>query len=153
MIFSKVSSEWGLDQKSFSNGAAYADFDNDGDLDIVVNNINEEAFFYKNNSDNNYLRIHLKSKKNNSVFGSRIVLKNDEEQQVFETTNVRGIYSTSEPIVHFGLGNIDMVDEIVIDWPNNTSTILNNISANQDITLYLEESSKRGPEKEMNDGE
>lgn len=149
--FSKVSSEWGLDQKSFSNGAAYADFDNDGDLDLVVNNINEEAFVYRNNSENNYLRIHLKSKKNRSVFGTRVVLKNDETQQVFETTNVRGIYSTSEPIVHFGLGSKEQVDEIVINWPNNSTTILGDVPANQVVTVYLEESSKRKPKNVKNE--
>jgi len=150
--FSKVSSDWGLNQKSFSNGAAFADFDNDGDLDIVVNNINSEAFLYKNNAQNNFLRIHLKSKKNNSVFGTRITLKYGEKQQVFETTNVRGIYSTSEPVAHFGLGKQEVVDEMIINWPNSTTTLLTNIKANQDLEIFLEESNSKTNQKKIEPG-
>ena len=150
--FSKVSADWGLDQKSFSNGAAYADFDNDGDLDIVVNNINSEAFLYKNNSQNNYVRFHLKSKKNNSVFGTRITLKYGDKQQVFETTNVRGIYSTSEAVAHFGLGNQDIVDEVTINWPDRTTTLLTNIKVNQEIEIFLEESKSKTKQKKIESG-
>jgi hypothetical protein len=137
--FKKVTSDWGLDKKSFSNGAAYADFDNDGDLDLVVNNINEKAFIYKNNTKKNYIRVALKSKKNKPVFGTRIILNNKEAKQVIETTNVRGIYSTSEAVVHFGLGDEKKVEEIKITWPNNTVSVLKNIKANQKINVYLED--------------
>jgi len=101
--FKDISSDLGIENKSFSNGAAYGDLDNDGDLDLVINNINEKAFIYKNNSDNNYLRIRLKSKKNKPVFGTKVKIKYKDTIQYFETTNVRGIYSTSESVVHFGL--------------------------------------------------
>lgn len=137
--FEKVTSDWGLDQKSFSNGSAYADFDNDGDLDLVVNNINEEAFIYRNNTEKNFIRLCLKSKKNKTVFGTRIVINSKDEKQVIETTNVRGIYSTSESTVHFGLGDEKNVHEIKITWPNNTVTFLKDIKANQKIDVYLEE--------------
>ena len=117
--FKKVTSDWGLDKKYFSNGAAYADDDDDDDdgdldldLDLVVNNINEEAFIYKNNTKKNYIRVALKSKKNKPVLGTRINLNNKEAKQVIETTNVRGIYSTSEAKVHFGLGNEKKVGKI-----------------------------------------
>lgn len=146
--FSKVATEWGLDQKSFSNGAAYADFDNDGDLDIVVNNMNAEAFVYKNNSENNYLRIQLKSKTNKALFGTRITITYADTQQVFETTNVRGIYSTSEPIAHFGLEKQSKVDEITINWPDNSSTILNNVAANQVVQVFLEDSNSKNQKEE-----
>jgi hypothetical protein len=139
LTFNKVSSEWGLDKESFSNGSAYADLDNDGDLDLVVNNINTEAFIYKNNSEilnsNNYLRIQLSDKQNKPVFGTRINLYTSEGIQTQETTNVRGIYSTSEPLVHFGLGKTTQVDSIVVYWPNGTSTIQKNIAANQTLEL------------------
>lgn len=141
--FSKVSADWGLDQKSFSNGAAYADFDNDGDLDIVVNNISSEAFVYKNNSEKNYLRITLKSKEHKTVFGTRIIVSYGDKQQVFESTNVRGIYSTSESIAHFGMGNIDKADEIIINWPNNTTTSLTNVVVNQNIDVLLEDGTSK----------
>jgi hypothetical protein len=136
--FGKVAESWGLDQKSFSNGAAYADFDNDGDLDIIVNNINSEAFVYKNNSINNYLRIQLKSKNNKPTFGSKVVIKTNINQQTFETTNVRGIYSTSENVVHFGVGSLEEINEVIIHWPNKTMSVLKNVKSNQTLVVYLE---------------
>ncbi len=137
--FENVSSSWGLDQKSFSNGSAYADLDNDGDLDLVVNNINDEAFVYRNNAKNNYIRVALKSKKNRPLYGTRVLLKNENDTQVLETTNVRGIYSTSENSAHFGVADAKKVEEIKIIWPNNTETILKNINVNQEIEVFLED--------------
>ena len=145
--FEKVTKEWGLNQKSFSNGVAYADFDNDGDLDLVINNINDKAFIYRNNSKNNFLRLELKDKNNKPVFGARINIKIDNIIQTFETTNVRGIYSTSESIVHFGLGNKTKVDEVVINWPNDTKSVLNVVSANQKIIVFMDDGSKARDEK------
>ncbi|MBJ6367434.1 FG-GAP-like repeat-containing protein [Snuella sedimenti] len=141
--FSETSESWGLDDESFSNGAAYADFDNDGDLDIVVNNINKTAFLYRNNLTNkNFLRINLKSKNNRPVLGSRVEIRVNGEKQFFETTNVRGIYSTSEDIVHFGLGQTLEVDSLKVIWPNRKVTILEGVKANQELTLYLEDASE-----------
>lgn len=149
--FEKVADKWGLDNESFSNGAAYADFDNDGDLDLVINNINEKAFLYKNNSTKNYLRLNLKSRVNKTTLGSRIIVKNDGKQQVLETTNVRGVYSTSESTSHFGLGEIETVDEVIIYWPNDKKTILNNVQANQFLTLFMEDDSINIDEPEVNE--
>lgn len=141
--FDKTAKEWGLDQESFSNGSAYADFDNDGDLDLVVNNINEKAFIYRNNNEMkpaaNYLRIELSDKTNNTVFGSRIDLYTPNGIQTQEVTNVRGIYSTSEPKIHFGLGDIAKVDSLVVKWPNGTRTSQGNISANQTLRFDMAE--------------
>lgn len=137
--FENITKKWGLDEKSFSNGAAYADLDNDGDLDIIVNNINDKAFVYKNNSKNSFLRIQLKSKENKSVFGSKVELRYNGEIQILEVTNVRGIYSTSESVVHFGLGKAQKVDEIIVNWPNNNKTIFKDIKVNQELTLFMDE--------------
>lgn len=142
--FSNVTTNWGLDQKSFSNGAAYADFDNDGDLDLVTNNINNEAFIYRNNTKNNYLRINLKSKNNTSILGARVNIKTGNKKQVIETTNVRGIYSTSEQTVHFGLENYDKVDEVEIKWPNESITVLKEVKANKTLEVYIEDSNASG---------
>ncbi len=139
--FNKTSEDWGLVEDSFSNGSAYADLDNDGDLDLVVNNINAEAFIYRNNSEsldnNNYLRVHLTDRDNKPVFGTRIQVHTAEGTQTQETTNVRGIYSTSEPLVHFGLGNTSQIDSIVVQWPNGKSTVQKDIAANQLLQLAM----------------
>tara|TARA_R110000823_G_C15950098_1_gene501573 strand:- start:214 stop:3552 length:3339 start_codon:yes stop_codon:yes gene_type:complete len=139
--FKKVMDIWGLDEESFSNGSAYADLDNDGDLDLIVNNINEKAFIYKNNSEkldaSNFLRLKLNDSKNRPVFGTKVTLYQDGNKQFLEHTNVRGIYSTSEPILHFGLANTKVVDSIVVQWPNDTYEVLNNIKTNQLIDLNM----------------
>ncbi|MAW94374.1 VCBS repeat-containing protein [Leeuwenhoekiella sp. UBA6783] len=141
--FDKVTEEWGLDQESFSNGAAYADLDNDGDLDLVVNNINAEAFIYQNNAEHlansNYFRVKLTSKDHKPVLGSRIRAYNAGNAQLVETTNVRGIYSTSEQTAHFGLGAGTKLDSLVVIWPNSKKTILQNVPGNQELTLVMED--------------
>jgi hypothetical protein len=140
--FQKMMEDWGLQQESFSNGAAYADIDNDGDLDLVVNNINKEAFVYRNNAEKkenaNFLRIVLKDRRNLPVFGAKVKLFANGEIQLQETTNVRGIYSTSENIVHFGLGELKKIDSVVVTWPNQKKTVERNLNANQTITLFMQ---------------
>ncbi len=141
--FKKVMADWGLDEESFSNGAAYGDLDNDGDLDIVVNNINQEAFVYRNNSENlpgyNFLRVELIDKDNKPVFGSRLKLYDANGIQTVETTNVRGIYSTSEPLVHFGIGKQKKIDSLEVLWPNGTRTLVEDIAANEILKLEMGE--------------
>tara|TARA_R100001039_G_C1850106_1_gene110244 strand:+ start:334 stop:3672 length:3339 start_codon:yes stop_codon:yes gene_type:complete len=142
--FKNTSTEWGLDNESFSNGSAYADLDNDGDLDLVVNNINSEAFIYRNNSEakpnSNYLRIQLVDKNNRPTFGTRVNMYTQNGVQTLETTNVRGIYSTSEPTLHFGLKNLTQVDSLTVVWPNGKSTVKRDISANQLLEISSDES-------------
>ena len=140
--FEDVSSFWGIKEKTFSNGAAYADLDNDGDLDLVINNINDEALVYKNNSKNNFIRLSLKSKKNNPIQGAKVYLKEGDNSQFIEIQGVRGMYSTSESIAHFGIGNKNKIDELSIVWPNKRKTVLKNVAANQELIIYLEESKK-----------
>ncbi len=137
--FTQIAEDWGLDQESFSNGSAYADFDNDGDLDIVVNNINDKAYVLRNNSesfpDSNFLRIELSDADAKPIFGARVKLFTEGQMQVNETTNVRGIYSTSESIVHFGLGIHKKVDSIQVYWPNAKRTVIYDVAANQILKL------------------
>ncbi|MGW9685015.1 VCBS repeat-containing protein [Flagellimonas sp. 2504JD1-5] len=141
--FEKVMDEWGMNEESFSNGAAYADLDNDGDLDLVVNNINAEAFLYRNNSDkksnSNYFRLRLENGQNRPVFGARATIFSKNEKQTIETTNVRGIYSTSESYVHFGIGNATEIDSLYVIWPNGETSFKKNIEANSTMSLNMKD--------------
>lgn len=139
LTFSKKSTDWNIGDLVNSNGAAYADLDLDGDLDLVLNNIDTLAFVYKNNSiennpeDNNYLRIKLNSSNANRLgLGAKVEITGaDGLTQYQELTLTRGYQSSVEPILHFGLGKNKMVEKINIEWPNGSSTVLNDIKANQ----------------------
>lgn len=138
--FEDYTSAWGLNQPSFSNGASYADLDNDGDLDIIVNNINQNAFLYENKaneiSNNSYLSIQLKGPaKNRNGIGAAIkIYSKDGSMQLGIQAPVRGYLSTVSTQLHFGLGNKEIA-RLEIIWPDEASQILENISANQLLVL------------------
>jgi enediyne biosynthesis protein E4 len=145
LTFSDKAKDWGLDQPSYSNGAAYADFDNDGDLDLVTNNINDEAFVYRNQlidggtkTENSFLRIKLKGEGgNNQGLGTTIEVYNDGKTYYAEHQTVRGYKSTVENIEHFGLGKVSdgTIDSIRVTWPGGKGQLLKSISVNQTITV------------------
>jgi enediyne biosynthesis protein E4 len=119
--------DWGFDKNSFSNGAAYADLDNDGDLDIVVNNTNEPAFIFKNNSreqnKNNFIGISLKgSDKNTFAVGSKIFVYKGKEVLSREIMPSRGFQSSVDYKQSIGIGNSTQIDSLIIIWPNLTYT-------------------------------
>jgi hypothetical protein len=143
--FASIADKWGLDQKSFSHGSCYADLDNDGDLELIVNNVNDEAFIYKNNSEqktgNAYLRVELlKNNKPGSFFGAKAKMLHDGKVQYQELTGARGMYSSSESIFHFGLGAKPSEVSLTITWPDSRITELNNLKANQQLKLNYEDS-------------
>ena len=139
LTFSKISEEWGIANPSLSNGAAYADLDNDGDLDLVVNNIDEEAFILKNNAAQNYLQFELNGPPENPFgVGTAIKIKMGGQIQVVENYPTRGYQSAVEPMVHFGIGEIKIIDEAIIIWPDGKQQILKNINANQRIKINYE---------------
>ena len=135
LTFSNKTEEWGLWNPSFSYGAAYVDLNNDGNLDIVVNNMNEEAFVFKNNgSGNKYLEFTLDNK-NITAYGSKIEILDDDIYQSKELSNIHGFQSKSEDILHFGLANKNKIDSILITWFDNKQTLLLNTDVNQKIAL------------------
>jgi hypothetical protein len=146
LTFTDVTKKWGLGDKSFSNGAAFGDLDNDGDLDYVVSNINEEAFVYENSlrspksdkniSGGNFLRISLKGTKNNrQAVGAKITLHYSHgKKQYLENSIYRGFLSSSTEL-HFGLGNVEKIDSIEIQWPDGKEQLIKEVKTNQLLTI------------------
>ncbi|MEL6863266.1 MAG: CRTAC1 family protein [Bacteroidota bacterium] len=123
MHFKDMSKEWGFNEASFSNGAAYADLDNDGDLDVVVNNIDIKAFVFQNQSreqnGHHYIRFQLvDSGTKIPPFNTRVSIHYGDQQQVVEYSPTRGYVSCVEPFVHFGLGQTQKIDRVEIKWPD-----------------------------------
>jgi hypothetical protein len=134
--FTDIGNKWGLSQTSFSNGAAYGDLDNDGDLDLVINNENQPSFIYKNNSreinHNNYVGIQLKGEgKNTFAVGSKIQLHIGKEILTKEVIPSRGFQSSVDYKQIFGIGAAPKVDSMVIIWPNRIVTRIINPGINK----------------------
>jgi hypothetical protein len=145
--------DWLPDVPSFSYGASFADLDNDGDLDYVINNINDEAFILKNNAiEKNgkkagFINLKLKGKTGNTLaLGAKIELWAAGKFQYAEHFLTRGYSSSVDPIVHFGLGNSDRVDSIRITWPSTGKvSILRNIRSGQSLELDENNTDKETP--------
>jgi hypothetical protein len=145
--FTDHAAKWGLDKISYSNGTAYADFDNDGDLDLVINNIEDEAFLYENRTiskkggrdeekQNHFLQISLAGKKgNNFGIGAKVILYDQGELQIQECMPTRGYESSVDYRLSFGLGDLDMVDSLKVIWSDGTCQVIKQVKANQSIVL------------------
>ncbi|ADV48309.1 FG-GAP repeat protein [Cellulophaga algicola DSM 14237] len=139
--FKDESKTWIANDSLISGASAFADLDNDGDLDIVVNNINTPAQVYVNqtNSKARYLKLKFEySKKNNDGIGTKVFTYTNNILQYKELYTARGFQSSSEPIVHFGFNQTEKIDSIKIIWPNNTYQVLKNVKTNQTLTLKPE---------------
>lgn len=146
LTFENSGDQWGLNQASFSNGAAYADLDNDGDMDYIVNNINDKAFIYKNQlreteKGGDFLQLDLKGPKNNThALGAKVFLRLKNGQVIFhEQTLTRGYMSSVDATVHFGIPRDQSVVIIEIRWPDGKLTKINNPKNNQRLSVVYQE--------------
>lgn len=148
LTFVDKSTNWVKPKETSSNGATYADFDNDGDLDIIVNNSDDFAFIYRNNiselESNNYLQIKLQGGKKNPIgIGTRVVAYHQGKQQILEQQLTRGFQSSVSTKLHFGIGKSMQLDSLTVIWPEGKMQILKNISANQTLVLNIEEANMK----------
>jgi len=142
LTFSNMAEEWGFDILSYSNGATYADLDNDGDLDLIVNNINDHAFIYRNNSKNltgnHFLSVVLNGRGlNTRAIGTRVTIYSNGQKQVSEQFPTRGFMSCVPDILHFGLGSVTVIDSIIVRWPDLSEQLLKDIPADTILTLEM----------------
>lgn len=143
LTFSDVSALWGMSAPNYSNGAAYADLDNDGDLDLVVNNIDEEASILENRANqmqgvhkSNYLRVSLTGPpKNREGFGAKVFVRHNGALQYQYFSPFRGYLSTVEPYLHFGLGELGQVDSVEVLWPDGKYQVSQHVKANQVLKI------------------
>ncbi|MDA8730889.1 VCBS repeat-containing protein [Flavobacteriaceae bacterium] len=145
--FKNVTSTWVSHGNSYSNGGTSVDLDNDGDLDLVINNINEDAFVLENTSDqnsqNSYLKIKFKGNSTN-IFGIGTTVKAYYQNKVIveENYTTKGYLSSVEPKIHLGLGDAKVIDSLEVIWSTNAHETLRDIKPNQEIVVYYENALK-----------
>ncbi|MBI0401813.1 VCBS repeat-containing protein [Cyclobacterium marinum] len=151
--FKEVSEDWGLSDPNFSNGAAYADLNNDGALDLVINHLNDYAGIYANilkpeKNKGNYLRLMLKGDGlNSSGIGAKVKVYVNGMQQYLEQQPTRGFQSSVSHVLHLGLGMVEIIDSLRITWPGGKEQWVRNVNANQILVLKEEDAKKQSDKK------
>ena len=149
LTFDDLTNEWGLSVRGFSNGAAYSDLDNDGDMDIIVNNINDEAFVYRNESlhgnDNTPHYLHISftgSPRNPGGYGAWVNIYYDKGKvQVYEHSPYRGYLSSMQGMAHFGLGDNKLIDSLVVVWPDSRKQVIRQVNTDQVLNINIDNAS------------
>ncbi len=140
--FDDKSLEWGIQTPGFSNGSAYGDLDNDGDLDLVINNVNMSAFIYKNETEkinpaNHYLKFVLRGEgKNTRALGTKVTIVYKNEKFYQEQMPMRGFESTMDDRLNFGLGKLNMAQKVLIEWPDGKTTEMDSVKTNQILEVF-----------------
>jgi len=144
LTFTDESEFWGLNEMTFTNGTSYADLDDDGDIDLVLNNLDQDAMIYENilitenkkNEKNHFLKIQFdKTLYEHEYFGSKIWIYHDHNHQFFEYTCYRGYKSTIDPDIHVGLGTSQEIDSIIIQWPDGKIQKQYNIKSDTNLLI------------------
>lgn len=149
--FEKITSAWGFDTPSFSNGMAYGDLDNDGDLDVITNNIDAPAFVYENKATGNFLKIKVQGPdKNKFGIGAKAIIYHNGKKQMVENTVTRGFISSVEHGLFFGLGKDVKVEKVEVIWPNGTMNSYANVDANTTLTASYTDAKSTGNQSANN---
>ncbi len=140
IVFEKYNETWGVTASSYSNGAAYADFDNDGDMDFIFNNIDHEAHVYRNNAsqinENHFVKVKLHGNTSNlNGIGAKVMIQTANGKQFLEQQVSRGYQSSVDFTLHFGLGQSDVIDMLKVTWPDGKRSELINVEADQLIEV------------------
>ncbi|BFP40139.1 VCBS repeat-containing protein [Flavobacteriaceae bacterium GF1] len=150
LILEDASKAWGITEPSFSHGAAFADLDNDGDLEIIVNNLGQESFLYENTNPHgestsaaNFIKIKLKGfEKNTNGLGAKLKIHYGDKTQTYYHSHVRGYLSSMGHIIHMGLGNTSKIDSIVIAWPDGNYQLIRDVKVNETLQITYRPSNR-----------